>query len=77
MPVVLGRGRLRHRRCCLSNRRFRPPASSSLLDPQVAREFGIVAAHLLDEPHGVLAADEHLEFDAEREVGQGASSTTA
>jgi hypothetical protein len=30
------------------------------LGPQVAREFGIVAAHLLDEALGVLAANERL-----------------
>ena len=29
-----------------------------LLDPQVAREVEIVAANLIDEPFGVLAADE-------------------
>src|SRR4249919_2176860 len=32
----------------------------ALLDPQVACELGIVAAHLLDEAFGVLAADEHV-----------------
>jgi hypothetical protein len=31
-----------------------------LLDPQVARELGIVPAHLLDETLRVLAADEGL-----------------
>ncbi len=40
----------------------------SLLDPQPRRDLGIVAANLLDEPLGVLAADEHLKLDAEREV---------
>ena len=40
-------------------RHLAPPArlKLSLLDPQVAREVGIVAAHLLDEALGVLAAD--------------------
>ena len=42
----------------------------ALLDPQLRRDLGIVAAHLLDEPLSVLAADEHLELDAEREVGR-------
>jgi hypothetical protein len=38
---------------------FRPPASSSrFLDPQVARELGVVTAHLRDEALGVLAADD-------------------
>ena len=33
----------------------------ALLDPQVARELGIVAANLLDEALCVLAPDERLE----------------
>ena len=41
-----------------------------LLDPQFRRDLGIVAAHLLDEALRVLAPDEHLELDAEREVGR-------
>ena len=41
-----------------------------LLDPQLRRHLGLVAPHLLDEPLGVLAPDEHLELDAEREVGR-------
>jgi hypothetical protein len=32
-----------------------------LLDPQVARELGIVAPYLLDEAFGVFAADERLD----------------
>ena len=32
-----------------------------LLDPQVARQVGIIAANLLDEALGVLAADERLD----------------
>ncbi len=40
-----------------------------LLDPQVARELGIVAANLLDEALGVLAANERLDGVAERVVG--------
>ena len=35
------------------------PLQLALLDPQVAREVGIVAANLLDEPLCVLAPDEH------------------
>ena len=37
---------------------------------QVVRKLGIVAANLLDELLGVLAADEHLERITEREVGR-------
>jgi hypothetical protein len=37
-----------------------------LLDPQVAREFEIVAAHLLDEALRVLAPDDRLDGVAER-----------
>ena len=40
----------------------------ALLDPQLRRHLGIVATHLLDEPLRILAPDEHLELDAEREV---------
>ena len=43
-----------------------------LLDPQVAREPGIVALHLRDEALGVLAPDERLDGIAERMVGAGA-----
>jgi hypothetical protein len=32
-----------------------------LLDPELRRELGLVTAHLLDEPLGVLAPDEDLE----------------
>ena len=42
----------------------------ALLDPELRRDLRIVAAHLLDEALGVLAPDEHLELDAEREVGR-------
>jgi hypothetical protein len=42
----------------------------------VARELGIIAAHLLDETLSVLAADECLGFDTEREVGRESVSTT-
>ena len=48
--------------------RIRETDRLPLLDPQVAREFGIVAANLLGEALSALAPDEHLEFDAEREV---------
>ena len=41
--------------------------SFSLLDPYVARELGIVAAHLLDEPLDVLASDKRLKRIPERE----------
>ena len=41
----------------------------ALLDPQLRRDLRVVAPHLLDEVLCVLAADEHLELDAEREVG--------
>ena len=44
------------------------PPKLPLLDPHVARELGIVAAHLLDEALGVLAPDKHLELDSERQV---------
>ena len=40
----------------------------ALLDPQLRRHLVIVAAHLLDEPLGVLEADERLDRVAEREV---------
>jgi hypothetical protein len=40
----------------------------ALLDPQVARDRRIVAAHLLDAALGVLAADERLDGITEREV---------
>ena len=39
-----------------------------LLDPQLLRNLGIVTAHLLDEPLGVLAPDEDLERVPEWEV---------
>ena len=39
-----------------------------LLDPELRRHLGIVASHLLDEPLGVLSADEHLEGVTEREL---------
>jgi hypothetical protein len=42
----------------------------ALLDPHLRRHLGLVAAHLLDEAFGVLASDEYLELDAEREVGR-------
>jgi hypothetical protein len=45
----------------------RPP-QLALLDVQLRGHLGLVAAHLLDEPLCVLAPDEHLELDAEREV---------
>ena len=48
-----------------------------LFDPELRRDLGIVAAHLFDEPLGVLASDEHLERIAEREDRREASSTTA
>jgi hypothetical protein len=38
----------------------------ALLDPQVARDVGIVSANLLDEALGVLATDEHLDGVAQR-----------
>ena len=41
-----------------------------LLDPQLRRNLGIVTAHLLDKPLGVLTADERLDCIAEREVGR-------
>jgi hypothetical protein len=43
----------------------------ALLDPQVARERWIVAAHLVDEPLCVLAPDERLDGVSEWEVGRG------
>ena len=49
----------------------------ALLDPQLSRHVGIVAAHLLDEPLGVLAADEVLELATSGKSGERASSTTA
>ena len=47
-----------------------------LLDPQLARELGIVAAHLLDEALGVLAAEEDLDGVAQR-VRYGDQTTGA
>src|SRR5688572_12979685 len=47
-----------------------PPASQlALLDPQLRCHLGIVATHLLDEPLRVLAPNQHLELDAEEEIG--------
>ncbi len=43
------------------------------LDPQVARELGVVTANLLDEALGVLAADERLDGVAERVSRTGAN----
>ena len=40
------------------------------LDPELRRRLGIITAHLLDEPLGVLAADENLQRVTEREVGR-------
>ena len=39
-----------------------------LLDPQVAREFGIVSANLLEKPLGVLATDKYLDRVSERVI---------
>jgi len=41
-----------------------------LLDPQSRRELGLVVPHLVEEPLGVLAADESLDGVTEREVGR-------
>ena len=38
--------------------------------PQLRCDLGLVPVNLLDEALRVLAADEHLELDAEREVGR-------
>jgi hypothetical protein len=64
--------------CCFT-RPLSEPARLQLplLDPQVARNLGIVAANLFDEPVGVLAADERLDRVPERKSGERASSTTA
>jgi hypothetical protein len=48
-----------------------------LLDLELGCQLGFVAAHFLDEALRVLAADERLELDTERESGERASSTTA
>jgi hypothetical protein len=48
-----------------------------LLDPQLRRHLRLVAAHLPDEPLGVLAADERLELDPSGKPGERASSTIA
>jgi hypothetical protein len=48
-----------------------------LLDPQVARELGIVAMDLFDETLGILAAQEDVDRLAERVLGDRLSSTTA
>ena len=42
----------------------------TLSDPQVARELRLVDPNLLDETLGVLAPDECLQLDSEREVGR-------
>ncbi len=47
------------------------PASVPLLDPQVARDVGNIAAHVADEALCVVAADEALDGIAERVVGAG------
>jgi hypothetical protein len=49
----------------------------ALLDTQVTRQLRIVALNLLDEPLGVLVADERVDRSPQREVGREASSTTA
>ena len=41
----------------------------TLLDSEVARQLGVVAAHLIDEPLGILAPHERLDGVAERVVG--------
>ena len=47
----------------------------ALLDAQVARKLGIVAAtNLLDEALGALSADEGLNRIPEREVGPGGAA---
>ena len=48
-----------------------------LLDPKLGRNLGSVAANLVHKSLRVLAADEHLKLNAEGEVGERASSTTA
>jgi hypothetical protein len=40
---------------------LKPERSMALLDPQVARELGMVATDLCDEPLRVLASDERLD----------------
>ncbi len=42
----------------------------ALLDPELRRDFGLVAANLLDESLGILAPDEQLERIPKREVGR-------
>ena len=49
----------------------------ALLDPQIGRKLGIVAANVLDEPLRVLRPDEHLERVTYGKSGDRASSTTA
>jgi len=39
-----------------------------LLNPQVTRQLGIIASHLIDEALSVLASDERLDGVAERVV---------
>src|SRR5262249_24508000 len=56
------------RRECPSESTFPPCLKLPLLDPELRRRLRIVAAHPGDEPLRVLAADEHLERVAEREV---------
>jgi hypothetical protein len=49
-----------------------------LLDPQKPCELRLVVPHLLDEPLGVLAADEHVDRIAEdvlREELRGRAAT--
>jgi hypothetical protein len=46
-----------------------PCLELALLDPQIGREAGVVAVHVLDEALGVLAPDEHLHRLAERVLG--------
>ena len=41
-----------------------------LLDPQLGRQLGIVAAHLIDEALRILPADEDFKRVTEREVAR-------
>ena len=49
----------------------------ALLDPQLRRNLGIVAAHLPDEALGVFAADEHLTSTPSGKLGERARQRAA
>lgn len=58
-----------HGREGLAVRSFSSRHERALVDHTFRRELGIIAPHLLDDALDVPVPDQHLELDAEREVG--------